>query len=837
LGASAGVDGSAAPLSAADRDFFEAKIRPVLVERCYRCHSHDADKVKGGLMLDTREGLRAGGDSGSAIEPGQPAASLLIEAIRYDSPDLKMPPLSQGGRLPDQQVADFTEWVRRGAPDPRTGVAAGSSPLYGGVGRQHWSFQPLRRQAPPPVSDPAWRENPIDAFVLAKLDAAGLKPNPPADRRTLIRRVTFDLTGLAPTEAEVQAFLADRSAGAYAAVVDRLLASPHYGERWARYWMDVARYSDTKGEPARRQTDDGRYPDAWTYRDYLIDAFNRDKPYNQFVLEQLAADRLMLAAWAEQKRAGGRPPDGRALAALGFLTLGSKFDGSVNDIINDQIDVTTKGFLGLTVTCARCHDHKFDPIPQKDYYSLYGVFANCREVTRESKLPVVEVAASATPDSLAAYTARLHELEGQQDACEAELLALRRLREPGRDGEKAEKRRAIQARELGIARAIADLASQPTAPGRAQILVDVTPARNYPVLVRGEAQNRGPVVPRRFLEMLSGAQRPEWKADSGRLELAEAIVDPRNPLTARVLVNRLWQQHFGVGFVATPDDLGNQSAPPTNPELLDFLAARFMADGWSIKTLQRLIVLSRVYQESSAWNPRYAERDPNNQLLWRYNLHRLDFEQIHDALLEIAGSLDLSHIGGRSIPFGSDQFARRRALYAVIDRRNPPELFTQFDFPNPGVPAGRRAVTTVPQQSLFLMNSPLVIEAARHLTQRPEFSELTSDEARVAALFEAVFQRRPTPRETRICLRYVESAPVPGVGFAVAAPAAGNGGLGGGAARAPGAGLAPGTAPGPRPGLGAGAAPAARLRSRAPLDAWTKLAHALFQTTEAITVE
>ena len=778
-------------------------------------------------MLDTRQGLAQGGDSGAVIEPGKPDDSLLVEAIRYSDPDLQMPP--KGDKLPDQQVADIAEWIRRGAPDPRSGVAKGSSLAYGGVGRQHWSFLPIAPQPVPAVADPGWCKTPVDAFVLAKLEANGMRPNPAADRRTLIRRVTFDLTGLPPTEDEVRDFLSDGSPDAYARVVDRLLASPHYGERWARYWMDVARYADTKGEPAKRQQSDPRYPDAWTYRDYLIDAFNSDKPYNRFIVEQLAADRVINGEMEAARKAGGDPKavDTRPIAALGFLTLGNEFEGSVNDIVNDRIDVTTKAFLGLTVSCARCHDHKFDPIPQADYYSLYGVFANTYEQTRESRLPFVHPVPET--QALLAYLGELDQLEKQKDQCEAELLELRRMRGNGGDlaSEKAERRKAIFKAEQEIDVKIADLESEPTSPPRARILVDVSPAHDYPILLRGEAQNKGKVVPRRFLEILSGPNRPVWKKDSGRLELAQAIADPKNPLTARVLVNRVWQQHFGVGFVSTPDDLGNQSAPPTHPELLDYLAGRFMAEGWSIKRLQRLIVMSSVYQESSLGNAAYAESDPDNTLLWRFNFHRLDFEEIHDSILAIAGTLDLSSVGGRSVGLGTNAFATRRALYTYIDRRNPPELFTQFDFPNPNVPTGRRFSTAVPQQSLFLMNSPLVIETARKLTHRPGFAGLGSDGERVQSLFEAIFQREPVPRETALCLRYVETNPG-GLGKVSDRPVA----------QGPAANLLVAqTQPNPLRKNAPQQNPGGALRGRPiPLDAWTKLAHALFQTNEAIMI-
>jgi mono/diheme cytochrome c family protein len=829
--ARAAANAASATLNPVDLQFFEARVRPVLVENCYKCHSHDADKIKGGLMLDTREGLMHGGNTGAAIVAGKPEDSLLIDAISYNDENLQMPP--KGAKLPDQEIADLTEWVRRGAPDPRTGVAQGSSLVYGGVGRQHWAFLPVQHQDVPSVADSAWCKTPIDHFVLTKLQAAGIKPNPPADRRTLIRRVTFDLTGLPPTEAEVQAFLADDSPDAYAALVDRLLASPHYGERWARYWMDVARYSDTKGEPANRQAADPRYPDAWTYRDYLIDAFNSDKPYNQFIIEQLAADRILIPKYqAAEKTHSEDDVDGSSAAALGFLTLGNQFDGSVNDVINDRIDVTTKAFLGLTVSCARCHDHKFDPIPTADYYSLYGVFANTFEPKKESDEPFIH-ALPRTP-ALVAYLEKLGPLEQQQDQLAGEFASLRRSRmDPD---VRKERRKSIQKQQQDVARQIADLEMKdPGAPPRASVLLDLPRTHDYPILVHGEAGTKGPVVPRRFLEILSGPNRPIWRSDSGRLELAEAIADPSNPLTARVLVNRLWQQHFGAGFVPTPDDLGNQSAPPTDPELLDYLAARFMSDGWSIKKLQRLIVMSSVYQESSSGNSRYEEVDPDDNLLWHYSLHRLDFEEIHDELLQIAGTLDLDAIGGRSIQLGSSGFITRRAIYTFIDRRNPPELFTQFDFPNPNVPSGRRYNTIVPQQSLFLMNSPLVIEAARKLTHRPEFADLSSDEERVASLFEAVYQRLPTPQETTLCLRYVESTPG-GTSLTVAQRAPAQNDRQAEAQARLAAKQADLAGAGRKNNLQVQPGGAA-LRSRAPLDAWTKLAHALFQTNEAVFID
>ena len=812
---------AAPPASAADLQFFEARIRPVLVNRCYTCHSHDADKIKGGLMLDTREGMLHGGDTGPAVNPGKPEDSLILDAIGYKDPDLQMPP--KGERLSEQQVADFAEWIRRGAPDPRSLVSRGSSPAYGGVGRDHWSFQQIKRQSVPTVSDKAWCRTPVDAFILARLEEAGLRPNPQADKYTLIRRATFDLTGLPPTDEEVQRFLVDDSPDAWARVVDRLLASPHYGERWGRYWLDVARYADTKGDTPQRE--DPRYPFAWTYRDYVIDAFNSDKPYDQFIVEQLAADRLV-SEDLRRSRLTGSQVDQSKLAALGFLTLGNRFENSVNDIINDRIDVTTKAFLGLTVSCARCHDHKFDPIPTADYYSLYGVFANAVEPKEYPWLHGVP-----RTQELMDYLSKMKEADDAKARVQVEFVELRRSALPEKD--RQARRRELLKEEQLANKQINDLELSSAAPPKADVLIDVAAPRDYPILVRGEAQNKGPVVARHFLSILSPDPKHPipFRSGSGRLELARAIASPSDPLVARVLVNRVWQQHFGTGFVTTPDDLGNQSAPPTNPELLDYLASGFIAEGWSIKALQRKIMLSAVYQESSTGNPKYADMDPDNRLQWRFSVRQLDFEQIHDSILAISGTIDFT-MGGRPVPIGSEGFATRRAVYAFIDRRNPAEVLTQFNFPNPSVPTGKRFLTQVPQQQLFLMNSPLVIETARKLVHSTEFQSQTSDELRVATLYLAVFQRPPTADETKLCLRYVESNPG---GTSTDAPAASPQSERASRAAEAQAKLAENSMQNLRKKNALQVEPgAAAFKSRAPLDAWTKLAHGLFQTDEAM---
>ncbi len=811
-------------LSKADTAFFDTKIRPVLTEHCYKCHSHTADKIKGGLLLDSRNAILHGGNSGPIIVPGKPDDSILIQALRYTDEDLKMPPEDHGGKLSEQQIADFTEWVRRGAPDPRVATALAGGNPYGGVGKNHWAYQPLQKPTVPTVKHTAWAQSPIDNFVLARLEVANLTPSPLADKRTLIRRVTFDLTGLPPTEPEIQRYLADASPGAFAKVVDRLLASPAYGERWARYWMDVARYSDTKGDPPRR--DDPRFPHAWTYRDYLIASFNDDKPYPQFITEQLAADLLVKETSARAKAAKSElPEDNGVLAALGFLRLGNQHDGRRNDIIDDRIDVTSKAFLGLTVSCARCHDHKFDPIPTKDYYSFYGVFANTTEAKLASLEPILAARLPATPE-LSAYREELHKLMLQGADLQKQFAEMRRNRD--RD---PQKRRDLIRAEGQFQREAGNLEmNHAGAPARAHALSDAPNSKDYPVLLRGEVGNAGEIVPRRFLEILSPdpKNRPVWKKGSGRLELARAIADPKNPLTARVLVNRIWQQHFGAGFVATPDNLGNMGGTPTHPELLDWLATKFIADGWSIKQLHRTILLSSTYQQGSEATAATIAADPGNKLLWHYGLQRFDFEEVYDSLLAIAGSLDRT-VGGKPITPASDQFGKRRAIYFLIDRRNPPELLTQFDFPNPDTPSGQRYETTVPQQSLFLMNSPLVVETARKLTHRPEFAALDRDEERVTSLYLAIFQRPPTDREIALGVSYVRANPT-------------------------GAGLEPPPEPAAMKSarekrreqsqaqkaamagrMGADQRPVgSNIEHGGPLDAWTKLAHALFQTNEAM---
>jgi mono/diheme cytochrome c family protein len=747
LGSSAATPAAAPQLTATQTQFFENKIRPILSQNCYKCHSAEATKVKGGLLLDTRDGVLKGGDSGPVVLPGDPEKSLLIKAVRYTDPDLQMPP--KGEKLSDAQIADLVTWVKMGAPDPRTGKVVAKKVSA----KDHWSFQPVKKPAMPAVKATERVADDIDAFIIARLEEQGMKLSPPADKRTLIRRVYFDLVGLPPTPEEVQAFLNDNSSNAFEKLVDHLLALPQYGERWGRHWLDVARYADTKGE-IKRQRDTPLYPFGWTYRDYVIKSFNDDKPYDRFIIEQMAADKLPLGK------------DNSVLAALGFLTLGERFQNNENDIINDRIDVVSKGFLGLTVTCARCHDHMFDPIPTKDYYSLRGVFASSYE---PKVAPVITPDPTRSPDYADYYNQRT-ELQKKLDDLLPQFRKGNQQAKRELLKERIETQNKIDALEL----------THPGAPARAHVLVDSATPKDSPVFIRGEAENKGEIVPRRFLECVSGPYRKPFTLGSGRVELANAIASKSNPLTARVMANRIWQHHFGEGIVTTPDDFGAMGAAPSHPELLDYLASYFMDHGWSIKQMHKLILLSNTYQQSSDNNPRFAQIDPFNRLLWRQNIRRLEFEPLRDSLLAIGGKLD-TNLYGKPVPLAMAKgrnfraalvlepshrpvdigYTTRRTIYGYIDRSDLPEVFNHFDFANPDMESGKRYQTTVPQQALYLMNSPLVVEQARNVIERSDVKGCQTDEEKIKRLYEIVYQRVPRAEEIQLGLEFLEDAATP----------------------------------------------------------------------------
>ena len=578
------------------------------------------------------------------------------------------------------------------------------------------------------------------------MEAKGLTPNPPADARTLIRRLYFDLIGLPPTFEEVESFTnAWEMAGAkrgnvWGQVVDRLLADPRYGERWARHWLDVARYADTKGYVFQEER---KYPYAYTYRDYVVKSLNDDLPYDQFIMQQIAADRLV---------AKGQAP-ASAQAAMGYLTLGRRFLNNVHDIADDRIDVVTRGMLGLTVACARCHDHKYDPISTKDYYGLYGVFISS---TEPKDLPLL-----GEPEQTKEYLAfqkKLQELEKTtSDYREKYKKELKEKNRKNRD--------ELQALQTKVD---AFKANSQAAPPRGMVLVDGPNPRDARVLLRGNPGSPGPIAPRQFLTILSSDKPPPFKDGSGRLELAKAIASKDNPLTARVLVNRLWQHHFGAGLVSSTSNFGLRGEPPSHPELLDYLAFYFMhpslsgrgaggEGGWSIKKLHKLIVMSRTYQLSTAEHPKARELDADNRLLARANRQRLEFEALRDSLLAVAGNLD-PKMGGKGVDITTAPYSKRRTIYGFIDRQNLPGVFRTFDFASPDSSTPQRYQTTVPQQALFMLNHPFVQEQTRVLLKRQELTSVTDAAQNIQRLHRLIYARNADAEEVRIGQQFVDAA-------------------------------------------------------------------------------
>ncbi len=1003
--------GYAATLSAADTppspeqlEFFEKQVRPLLIEHCSECHG--AKKSEGGLRLDTKRGFTKGADTGPIVVAGNVDGSKLMQALSYRDGETQMPPK---GKLPDEKIAVVKRWLELGSPWPEEVAGAGG----GSSVKDHWAFQPVRRPtipsasnslvpSPPssgervrvrgpsgenapsntndstlppsprrggpgrgddsrgtpdaqsaPLPNPPRRGegtrqeaeegtrlgSPIDSFIVAALETKNLALSPPADRYTFIRRATLDLHGIPPTFEAVREFDDDPSPDAHERLIDRLLASPLYGQRWARHWLDVARYADTKGYVF---TQEPRYPYSYTYRDYVVEAFNTDKPFDQFVLEQLAADQLGLAANDE------------AHAAMGFLTVGRRFLFNTHDIIDDRIDVVSRGLMGLTVTCARCHDHKFDPVPTADYYSLYGVFASSvepddlpiigepkeaaayavfqtelaqreqavnefeqqsltklqdelreragdclQQVARQSNnwlnLPaaiaekIQPVIASkndvrpqlvkrweeylkrtaAMPQPVLGTWHQLSKASATEFAMEVEKLVASwsnadapetkgvnaRVRTvitaskpatlidlaklygsvfdavrgewvahkqatpdaKGLPDEAAEQVRLVlygegspavvsldESRRL-VGRDVRDKATKlkkeienlkatsPGAPPRAMVMRDGGIQEPH-ILIRGNPGRPGNKVPRQFLEVVAGPERKPFAKGSGRLELAQAIIDSKNPLTPRVLVNRVWQHHFGTGLVSTPSDFGTRGFPPSHPELLDWLASEVAREGekgrqgdmetrsasveastnagvsapslplsvspsprlWSIKSLHRAILTSSVYRQSSADNSAAQAVDPENRLLWKMPRQRLDFEAMRDSLLAAAGQLD-SSLGGRPFESQMDVNSRRRTIYGLVNRNELPGVFRAFDFADTEATAAERPQTTVPQQALFALNAPFVQEQARQ-SAAFAWNGASDDPARLALLYRRVLSREPTSEERELGLRYLSEA-------------------------------------------------------------------------------
>ena len=832
---------SALPSMAAEPDYshFENKIRPVLVEQCQSCHSETAakaGKLKGNLKLDTREGLLKGGDNGPAIVAGKPGESLLLKTLKYDG-DIQMPPT---GKLDAKIVADFEKWIAAGAPDPRMTKEASAGGIDLAKGREFWAFRIPQIHKAPATTNP-WAKTDLDKFILAKLVEKGMKPVAAADKRTLIRRVTLDLTGLPPTSDEVDAFENDPSPEAFARVVDRLLKSKQYGERGARMWLDVARYAEDQAHTFAVTP----RTNAFRYRDWVIDAFNADMPYDRFVKLQIAGD-LMAAEDLDPTT---------KIAGLGFLGLGAEYykntfrEQAVADELDDRVDTLTRGFLGLTVSCARCHDHKFDPIPQRDYYSLAGIFngtnlantslasveetkkyADSQKAIKDGDDKVKAMLAegakkavtAATPDAAKYVVAAQKVIADKkktkamaEDLAKAEklnryfldrwvkaleasgdsqpLAPLKEFAQPKpdldgftkkmtdavkaiRDGKPtgdqavfvkafltdaaapffvppadAEKTLAEEADKTKLVelRATLDAAKKaaPTAPPTAAVLTGAGTAMK--VFIRGNPLKFGDLASKGFLQVLGDATAPA--KDFTRLDLANSIASKTNPLTARVIVNRVWQAHFGRGLVSTPSNFGKLGGPPSHPELLDTLAVGFMEHGWSLKWLHRQIVLSATYQLSSANDQANAAIDGDNTYLWKSTRHRLDIEQWRDGLLSVAGHLDPT-AGGPTYNL-ADANNKRRTVYAKISRHELDGLLRLFDFPDANVTADKRTSTTVPQQQLFALNSEFMTIQAKAFAARIE-KAASDDGERVKAAYRMAYQRTPSDKELSLGTKF-----------------------------------------------------------------------------------
>jgi hypothetical protein len=863
-------------------EYFEKNVRPVLVANCQPCHN--AKTKSSGLDLSSATGfMTVGGDR-------------ILKAVGYED-SIKMPPT---GKLKPEQIEALSNWVKMGAPWPGADTTSAIVPTapkkeFTPEQKSFWAFQSVKDPAVPKVKDTKWVKNPVDAFILSKLEEKGLKPAPPAEKTALLRRATFDLTGLPPTEQEINDFLADKSPKAFEMVVDRLLASPRYGERWGRHWLDVARYADSTGND-----EDHRYPYAWRYRDYVISAFNNDLPYDQFVREQIAGDLLPPAP--------GERINARGLVATGFLALGAKALAQVDkkkmlyDVWDEQVDVTSRAFLGLTMACARCHDHKFDPILTKDYYSMVGMFASTRSFEKANQGVASLLYKPIIPDdqykAYQEYQAKVGlitldadeilDAEGQKTAEKAAarvadyMLAARMVYADGATIPDAAKDKGLDAGVLkkwlklltaqaekgdtskpildewksaprekvtevaltyqkryqdaltehyksvakthagtrkkleagdpvkenikpdgkdefynavfskngpfmlptkdrektlseDLKKQVADLHAKaeamkkagPPEPDMADVVTEDTPVEQK-VLLRGDYNNPGEDAPRAVPAILTRAEpAPSAFNGSGRLETAKWIASPQNPMTARVMVNRLWMWHFGEGIVATPDNFGKMGARPTHPELLDYLASRFVEGGWSIKKMQRMMMLSNAYQMATDTDEKTMAADPENTLLSRFNRQRLDVEEIRDGMLAIDGTLDCTMGGTLQTGFGTDgenssgrlslnpETVKRRTVYLPLRRSNLPTLLNLYDFGDATTVNGKRALTNVAPQALFMMNSEFVTERARNVTKSLLEDTSLTDKDRLEAMFIKAFDRKPQPDEMDAAFTYM----------------------------------------------------------------------------------
>ncbi len=719
------------PNAAQHADFFETSIRPLLANSCVECHGEQ--RAEAGLRLDTREGILKGGDFGKVVKLSDPRSSSLLLAVRHEGEEQGISNMPEDKpRLGNPEIEALTRWLELGMPWPDHGDAKAAIAAKNDL-RDHWSFKPLQVSTPPKGA-----KNPIDAFILQSQKEKNLKPAPKADKYTLIRRAYFDMVGLPPSYEDIQKWEKQPLDKLY----QHLLDSPHYGERWGRHWLDVARYSDVKGYEAGGR--ERRFVYSFTYRDWVIRALNEDMPYDKFLLYQIAAEQLIDEKSKEH------------LAAMGFLTLARS--GSAHLVIDDQIDTTFRGLMGLTVSCARCHDHKFDPIPTRDYYSLYGVFKNSVE---PEEAPILREPDD-TPE-FRTYKAKLDELQKEVDDFLAPKLAEQAEKFPNIANRpfqleaKLDREAKVELRNL---RNKVDkfIANSEFAPDRALILKDTENPSDANIFVRGNPGNRGDRVPRQFLSVVAGPDQQPFQKGSGRLEMAQAIADHDNPLTARVLVNRVWMHHFGKGLVTTPSDFGHQGELPSHPALLDWLANWFMDNGWSLKKLHTLILTSDTWQQASIHPDAHKQQliDPENRMLWHFNRQRLDFESMRDSYLAVNGSLD-EKLFGRSVEIEDAPYPTRRTVYAFIDRQNLPPVFKTFDFANPQEHTPKRAYTTVPTQGLFTLNHPFILENARKTVAHAGLHDISKPQDRINALYKAVYGREPDPLEMELSMKFIVS--------------------------------------------------------------------------------
>jgi len=750
----------AADPTPAQLEFFENRIRPVLVQHCQECHG--SKKEWAGLRLDNQQAIFKGGETGPAAIPGKPDESLLIRAIRHDDDASPMPP---EGKLSDAEIADLTEWVRQGLPFPK----ASQSDESWKRDPNHWSFQPLVQHAVPTPKQSQWIQDELDAFILQKLEKAGLSPTPAADRRTLIRRVTYDLTGLPPQPEEVASFLQDERPDAYAQLIDRLLASQAYGEHWGRHWLDVARYADSNG-----LDENVAHGNAWQYRDYVVSAFNRDLPYDQFVMEQIAGDLLPTDDLTEHHR---------RLTATGFLALGAKVLAEVDkvkmrmDIIDEQIDTLGRAFMGMTFGCARCHDHKFDPISAADYYGLVGVFEGTRTMESYKTVARWHENLLPTPASEAAKAAYEQSLAQKKQDLEAFLAAADEAvvksipagqtipdqKEPlypeATKADLQKKRDELKAFELAV----------PETPAAMGVKDDQ--GIDVAIHLRGSHLKLGDIVPRHVPAVMQGPAAPTFPEEqSGRLELARWMVDPQHPLTSRVIVNRVWRWHFGTGLVPSTDNFGLLGEKPTHPELLDWLALRFVNEGWSLKTLHRHILLSSTYQQSTQTTQQAQTLDPENRLRGRFNVRRLNAEEVRDSLLAVSGQLDRSAGGpvltvknrGYLFDHTSKDLTKytspKRSIYLPVIRNNVYEVFQLLDYPDAAVPNGDRSSTTVAPQALMMLNSDLVMNSAQGLAERVRSAASEDTTQSIQRAYELAFSRPASPQEVAAAQQFLKEA-------------------------------------------------------------------------------